>query len=226
MSKANGMPPGSDDLVVIGEITKPHGIRGEVCVLLHTDSPSLLDGLALQLRQGPNTPKPKEEDPPSFARGGKRGGRRREYRPRRPRRPRMQRREVVSWRQHKGALLLTLEGIEDRSQAEALRGFELLIRESDLPELEDGEFYLSQLVGLEVRLEDGSTLGHVQDVLVPAGQELWSIVTPEGHEVLFPVAEEFIRSVDPDEDCVVIAPPPGLLELYLDAEDSSSENAS
>jgi 16S rRNA processing protein RimM len=44
---------------------------------------------------------------------------------------------------------------------------------------------------------------------------LWSIRTPDGKEVLFPAVEEFVLDIDLEAGSVRIAPPPGLLDLYL-----------
>ncbi|WP_462326278.1 ribosome maturation factor RimM [Desulfobaculum sp.] len=207
-AKSQGMPVGSKDLVVIGEVTKPHGLRGEVCIRSYADSPSLFDQLsAVYLRPGPQAEEAEEPTPPPRKGRGRR--------PMRPRKPRLRRYSVVSWRSHKGAVLVTFEGVADRTAAEALRGYEMLVREADLPELTDEELYLYQIEGLSVVLEGGEALGTVREVQMPAGQELWAIDTPDGREVLFPVAEEFVRDVDLDARVVVIAPPPGLLDLYL-----------
>jgi len=60
-------------------------------------------------------------------------------------------------------------------------------------------------------------MGVVADIMLPGGQEVWTIATDDGREVLFPVVEEFLVAVDPEARTVTIAPPPGLLELYLES---------
>lgn len=76
---------------------------------------------------------------------------------------------------------------------------------------------MSQLPGLEVfTLDDKSVpLGIISAVDDTAGQEIWTITTPDGREVLFPVQQEFVVELDPDQGIAVISPPPGLLEIYL-----------
>jgi 16S rRNA processing protein RimM len=75
---------------------------------------------------------------------------------------------------HQSALvLMTLPDCRDRDAAEALRGTELCIPRGELPQLEQGEFYLIDLLGLEVRLPDGSVIGVVEDTIeYPASQVL------------------------------------------------------
>jgi len=210
------------DLVLIGEVVKPHGIRGEVSVEYHGDSPFLLDEIpALFLRPKAAPPSPL----PEFGKDGRplKGKRR----PVKPRPPEVRPVKIKTWREHKDRLLVVFEGLADRDAAETLRGAELLVREADLPEPGEDELYLYALEGLAVRLEDGSPLGTIREVqLLPAGQELWAIETEDGREVLFPVAEEFVAGVDLDDGFVSIAPPPGLLDLYLsDTADAEADDA-
>ncbi|MDL2272365.1 ribosome maturation factor RimM, partial [Desulfovibrio sp. OttesenSCG-928-I05] len=113
-----------------------------------------------------------------------------------------------------------------RTEAEKLRGLDLLVPEKNLPPLEEGEAYLHELPGLAVFVlaEDGSEseLGTILSVSAPAGQELWTI-TPTAAaasgranvEILFPAVPEFVHAFDLPRRRVVICPPPGLLDLYL-----------
>lgn len=125
--------------------------------------------------------------------------------------------DIVDMRMHKGAPLLTLSGIVDRNMAESVRNQNILVPRSRLPRLEEDEIFMSQLPGLEVfTLDDKSVpLGIISAVDDTAGQEIWTITTPDGREVLFPVQQEFVVELDPDQGIAVISPPPGLLEIYL-----------
>ncbi len=200
------------DFVVVGEILKPHVIRGELRVACHAQSPFLFDAVpCVYLRPGPRTPRP---DPLAALGPGPlrpaQVARARKQAPARPRRV-----EVASWREHKDLVLLTLTGVADRDAAEALRGQEILVRKADLPAPEEDELFLHEIEGLTVLLEDGKRLGVVTDIMLPGGQEVWTIATDDGGEVLFPVVGEFLVAVDPEAGTVTIAPPPGLLDLYL-----------
>lgn len=124
---------------------------------------------------------------------------------------------VRDWHLWKDQLILGIEGCNDRSAAEQLRGQELLIDASFLPEADEDEPYLRDLIGLSVRLEDGTLIGELESVDFPAGQEMWSIRAPEnegGYEILFPAVPEFVLDIDLSAETVTIAPPEGLLDLY------------
>ena len=122
---------------------------------------------------------------------------------------------VEAWRRHKGRVLLTLKGVHDRNISETLRGHQILVDKNALPEMEE-EVYLHELIGLEILNEDGSMLGTLQDFLETPQQEIWVIITPDGKEVMLPVVEEFIVDVDVENARVTVAPPEGLLDIYLE----------
>ena len=114
-----------------------------------------------------------------------------------------------------------------------MRGQELLIDASFLPEADDDEPYLRDLIGLTVKLENGDIVGELEDVDFPAGQEMWVIRAPEsegGHEILLPAVPEFVLDIDLSAEVVTIAPPEGLLDLYCgssmqDAPDDGEDDA-
>ncbi len=134
---------------------------------------------------------------------------------------------VAAVRRHQGRPLVLFEGIADRSAAETLRGMHVLVPKDRLPEPAEDEVYLHELLGLRVLLHDtGTALGTLDDVQMPGGQEVWSIRTADGKEVLLPAVEEFVASIDLDAREVRITPPPGLLELYLETPDKSAARAS
>ncbi len=114
---------------------------------------------------------------------------------------------------HGTTLLLTLEGIDSREAAEAVRNTELLVAVADLPEIEDPDsFYDHQLVGLAARLPDGSVLGEVTAVRHEA-QDLLVVRRPEADDVLVPFVQAIVPTVDVDGGFVVVDPPEGLLDL-------------
>ncbi len=116
---------------------------------------------------------------------------------------------------HQGKLVVLFEGIEDRTAAEAIRGYTLHVPEEALPPLEDDEIYLNEILGLVVFLEEEQdALGVIEHVLFLGEQETWVIKTPDQREILLPAVPEFVADIDLEQERVVITPPEGLLELY------------
>ena len=84
----------------------------------------------------------------------------------------------------------------------------------DIPVLPEDEVYVFELAGSRVFLENGLHLGVLEEVLDNNGSEIWRIMTMLGKEVLFPVHDRFILKMAPQDQRIVIDPPPGLLEIY------------
>ena len=120
---------------------------------------------------------------------------------------------VESARPHGARMLLRLDGVADRTAADALRGTLFVVDSEDLPPIEDpDEFYDHQLEGLKVVTAAGDTVGAVAEVLHTAAGELLSVKTEDG-EVLVPFVGAIVTSVSLAEGIIEIDPPEGLLEL-------------
>ncbi len=120
---------------------------------------------------------------------------------------------VAAGRWHREILLLTIEGIESREAAEALRDTELHVPIADLPELDDPDvFYDHQLVGLDARLSDGTALGEVTAVR-HEGADLLVVRRPDRGQLLVPFVAAIVPTVDLAGGFVVVDPPEGLLDL-------------
>jgi 16S rRNA processing protein RimM len=120
---------------------------------------------------------------------------------------------VVGHRWNGEVLLLAVEGIDSREEAEEIRNTELLVAVADLPALEDPDaFYDHQLVGLAARLTDGSELGEIVAVRHEGG-DLLVVHRSDGGEVLIPFVAAIVPTVDVAGGLVVVDPPEGLLEL-------------
>ena len=123
--------------------------------------------------------------------------------------------ELRSGRQLPGKSLFVVRfaGVESREAAEALVGQELLVSADDRPELEEGEFHLLDLLGLEARLAaDSPAVGTVSD-LISGGNDLLEITTSKGRKLLIPFVEAIVPEVQLEEGWLLLTPPPGLLEL-------------
>jgi len=73
--------------------------------------------------------------------------------------------EVTDWRKHNKGLIVKVGNIDDRDEAQALVGSEILTSESSLPDLPEGEFYWRDLIGMNVVTNKGYDLGIVTDMM-------------------------------------------------------------
>ena len=118
--------------------------------------------------------------------------------------------------QSKGQVIARLDGIADRTAAEALKGTELFLPRQVLPEADDDEFYHADLIGLRAELVagDGGTevLGTVGDVHDYGGGASLEITGGPRGTVMVPFSRVAVPEVDIDGGRLLVNPLPGLLE--------------
>ena len=161
VEQPNARLPGSGDrdgpersYVVLGQVRRPHGVRGEVRVEILTDYPERIaqhDHLYLA--------------PPG-----------------RP--DRVKRCQVESVRPHKGVLLIKLAGYDDREAADKLRGMLIQLPVEEAVPLEEEEYYYFQLEGVHVETETGEYLGRVTEVLEPGAHDVYVVQGPRGEVLI------------------------------------------
>ena len=117
---------------------------------------------------------------------------------------------IESSRRHGKRLLVKFVEVSDRTGAESLRGVILVVPESWLPDLEEGEWWAHQLEGCTVRTESGRDLGVLREVIANPANDLWVAVNEEGTETLVPVLEDVLIDVDVDARRIVVRDVPGL----------------
>ncbi len=110
---------------------------------------------------------------------------------------------------HGKRLLVTFDEAEDRTAAEELQGRLLVVPESWLPALPDGEYWPFQLQGCQVITEGGRTLGILTEVIPNPANDLW-VATAGGVETLLPAIGQVIVEVDVDAKRIVVRDIPGL----------------
>jgi 16S rRNA processing protein RimM len=160
--------------IVVGVVTKPHGIQGEVTVQSRSDNPERWRPEAVVFDQAGT-----------------------EYR-------------VSEVREHGSRLLVRFHGVDDRTTAEALRGRELLVPESWLPELPEGQWWPHQLEGCRLITVDGRDLGVLTEVIANPANDLWVAVDDAGAETLVPALADLLREVGVVGTRIVVRDVPGL----------------
>ena len=97
---------------------------------------------------------------------------------------------------------LSLRGIADRNAAELLRGKQVYASREDLPPLEEGRYYIADLLDCEVLYESGEKVGVVSEVL-PAATDVYVLKTESG-EVSFAAAKGVITEVDTENKKITV----------------------
>ncbi len=125
---------------------------------------------------------------------------------------------IAKVRPNKEGFIAILKGVTDRNAAEALRGTELFVARERLPEPDDDEVYVHDLIGLSVHLRDGSLLGEIVDVADYGAGDLIDVKV-EGRKdtVLIPFADQYV--LETAEDRIVVDLPEGFLDTQAKRED-------
>jgi len=114
---------------------------------------------------------------------------------------------LSSGRAAKGGIVARAAEVETREQAEALRGLRLYIPRDILPEPEEDEFYVTDLIGLSVETAAGEPLGRVKSVQDFGAGDLLEIQPPEGASWYLPFTREAVPEVRLAEGKVVAVRP-------------------
>ncbi len=126
--------------------------------------------------------------------------------------PKFQPFDLLRGVEHKhGVYLLTLAKLDSRSAAEELRNQEVFLHERDAEPLTEDEYFLHDLLGLQVETVAGEQLGVVKEVLETGANDVLVVVRPEGGEVLIPMIRDVVKTMDLAAKRLVIEPLEGLL---------------
>ncbi|HLY28978.1 MAG TPA: ribosome maturation factor RimM [Aggregatilineales bacterium] len=169
--------------LVLAQILRPHGVRGDLIVKMMTAFPERMSRLEL-IYLGIN-----------------------------PASPRKLRQKRVTWaKRHKAdQWLLHFDEIEDRDAAELLRKLYMFVSLEDAVPLEDDEIYLFQLIGLEARTVAGELLGRVEDIIETGANDVYVIRGGPYGEVLIPAIPGVVRNINVEAGTITVEPLPGLL---------------
>lgn len=200
-ARSNQFPaPNLDEWLEVGKIVAPQGLAGELRVYPQSDFPERFEVPGTRWLWHPGNQEPQPV-------------------------------ELLAGRfvEGKNLCIISLAGVTNRNQAEALRDYMLMVPASDRPELGDDEYHVTDLLGMSVFLQaSGELVGEVVDV-ISAGNDLLQVKLHQPDEpvatetskskspqtVLIPFVMAIAPVVDLESRRIEITPPPGLLELAI-----------
>lgn len=169
------------DYLMLGEVLRPHGVRGELRLRILTDYPQRIGSLKTV-----------------YLAANADGDAIQPY-------------TVESMRMNGDYGLLKLQEIPDRNAAERLRELFVLIDLENAVPLEEGEYYLYELIGMTVITVDGVSLGKITDVIETGANDVYVVQDDAGVEILLPDIPQVVKAIDLDIGQMTITLIDGLL---------------
>ena len=117
--------------------------------------------------------------------------------------------EIASHRKVKNFDIIKFKGMYHINDIEKFRNFTLKVREEDLTDLEDGEFYYHEIIGLEV-YENDILLGTIKEILQPGANDVWVVKRKGKRDLLLPYIPPVVLGIDIEKGRVDVEIPEGL----------------
>ena len=121
--------------------------------------------------------------------------------------------QIENVKYFKQMVICKFRGYDRIEDIEAYRGLDIFVSREDAVPLEEGEYYIADLIDMKVVTAEGSELGVVTDVMKTGANDVYVVDSPEYGEVLIPVIPQCIRSVDIETGIITAELLPGLLDL-------------
>ena len=116
----------------------------------------------------------------------------------------MKKLEIRNVKFFKNLVILKFDGIDNINDIEMYKGRDLWVPREEAQELDEDEYYIGDLIGMEVVLEDNTHFGTLKDVMETGANDVYIIDSLEHGEVLIPAIRECILDVDTDEERMTI----------------------
>lgn len=114
-------------------------------------------------------------------------------------------------RKNKRGVLVKLDAVADRTQAESLRGEELTILPDQIEPLPDGVYYHFQILGMQVLTDDGECLGNISEIIVTGSNDVYVVHKDDRRDILIPALPDVVLDVDLQTSRMTVSLPDGLV---------------
>lgn len=112
--------------------------------------------------------------------------------------------EIEEVKYHKNMVLLKLEGVDKVEEAENLKNSYLEIERSQAGKLDEGTYYIVDILGLEVYTDNNQFLGKVDDIFNTGSNDIYVVKDEMGKQILLPAIKEVIQKIDLDNNKITV----------------------
>ncbi len=121
--------------------------------------------------------------------------------------------DVVSCGHIKGLVILQFAQLTSIDDVMPYKGKELFVAREDAVPLEEGEYYIADLIGLQVVTDEGRTLGVMEDMMETGANDVYIVRAEDEKEILLPAIPDCIKNIDLDAGTMLVHILPGLLDI-------------
>ena len=112
--------------------------------------------------------------------------------------------QVEEVKYHKNMVLIKFKGIDKVEDAELLRNFYLEVDRENAIELEEGEYFIADLLGMNVLTEENEQLGKLEDIFNAGSSDIYVVKTEEGKQILLPAISEVVKEINLKENKIIV----------------------
>ena len=119
--------------------------------------------------------------------------------------------EIEEVKYHKDMVLIKFKGIDKVEQAEMLRNSYLTVSRESVEKLEEGRYYIVDLLGLEVYTDEQILLGTLEDIFNTGSNDIYVVKDKQGKQILLPAIQDVIKQIDIENKKIIVHLLPGLI---------------
>ena len=124
----------------------------------------------------------------------------------------MKKLEIRNVKFFKNLVILKFNGIDNINDIEMYKGRDLWVPREEAQDLDEDEYYIGDLIGMEVVLEDNTHFGTLKDVMETGANDVYVVETSDGEEILLPAIRDCILDVNVEEKRMTVHVLEGLLD--------------
>lgn len=119
--------------------------------------------------------------------------------------------EIEEVKYHKNMVLIKFKGIENPEDANLLRESYLLVDRANEKPLEEGTYYIVDMIGLDVYTDENELLGKLEDIFNTGSNDIYVVKNELGKQILLPAIDEVLKEIDMENKKIVVHLIPGLI---------------
>lgn len=112
--------------------------------------------------------------------------------------------EIEEVKYHKDMVLLKLKGVDDMTAAEHYKGCYIKIHRSQARELEEGRYFIADIIGSDVYTDDDKYLGKVDDIYNTGSNDIYVVKDELGKQILLPGIKDVVLNIDIENQKVTV----------------------